>query len=90
MPLHYKIDVLETLKDRGYSTYDLRKNKYLSEATIQQLRKDKAISWERIEMICQLLQCQPNYFLLFIVDCNGPQHWIEERERNKRQKTEKA
>lgn len=86
MPLIYKTDVLQMLKRRGWTTYELRKNKFLSEATIQHLRRGEKISWESLEMICQLLNCQPNDILFFAFDLNGPQNLLAERERNKGQK----
>ena len=63
MPLVYKIDVLQALKDKGYKTNRLRKEKILAESTIQKLRENKPISWANIAQICDLLNCQPNYFL---------------------------
>lgn len=63
MPLVYKIDVLQALKDKGYNTNKLRKEKILAESTIQKLRDKKPISWKNITKICELLNCQPNYFL---------------------------
>lgn len=63
MPLVYKIDVLQALKDKGYNTNRLRKEKILAESTLQKLREKKPISWENIAKICELLNCQPNDFL---------------------------
>ena len=63
MPLIYKIDVLQALKDKGYNTNRLRKEKILAESTIQKLRDGKPISWANIAQICDLLRCQPTYFL---------------------------
>ena len=59
MPLNYKIDILAALKDKGISTYRIRKEKLLGEATLQKLRRGEAISWESLETICALLACQP-------------------------------
>ncbi len=63
MPLEYKIDVLQALKDKGYNTNRLRKEKLLSESTIQKLREGKPVSWANISQICELLACQPDFFL---------------------------
>lgn len=63
MPLVYKIDVLAALKEKGYNTNRLRKEKILAESTIQKLRERNPISWANIAQICDLLDCQPNYFL---------------------------
>ena len=59
MPLRYTIDVLQALKDNGYNTNRLRKEKLLSEGAIQRLRHSEPISWSNIEQLCKLLQCQP-------------------------------
>lgn len=59
MPLAYKIDVLQALKDKGYTTYKLRKDKILSESTIQKLRNNMGVAWENLEILCDLLNCQP-------------------------------
>ena len=63
MPLIYKIDVLQALKEKGYNTNTLRKERLLSESTIQNLRESQPISWSNISRICDLLGCQPNRFL---------------------------
>jgi putative transcriptional regulator len=63
MPLVYKIDVLQALKDKGYNTNRLRKEKLLAESTIQKLRENKPINWANIAQICELLECQPGDLL---------------------------
>lgn len=63
MALVYKIDVLAALKEKGYNTNKLRKEKILAESTIQKLRDRNPISWANIAQICELLNCQPDYFL---------------------------
>ena len=68
MPLLYKLDVLSALKEVGYTTYQIRKNKLLSESTVQILREGKPISWENIETLCKLLNCQPNDIIEYIPD----------------------
>lgn len=66
MPMRYKIDVLSALKDKGYTTYKIRKDKLLSESTVQKFRKRLPVSWENIETICKLLQCQPNDIMEYV------------------------
>ena len=58
MPLRYKIDVLEALKKKGYTTYKLRTENLLSQSTIQKLREKKGVAWENLENLCALLECQ--------------------------------
>lgn len=57
MALRYKINVLEALKEKGYSSYTLRKEKLLGESTIQKLRNGEGVSWENLESLCKLLDC---------------------------------
>lgn len=66
MPVIYKIDVLEKLKERGYTTYKLRKEKLLAEATIQNIRNGVLVSWENISRLCALLDCQPGDIVEYV------------------------
>ena len=59
MPLKYKIDVLAALKEKGITTYKIRQEKIMSESTVQKLRAGVGVSWENIETLCRLLECQP-------------------------------
>ena len=68
MPVKYKVDIMEKLKAAGYSSYRIRKDKLLGEATVQKLRTGEAVSWENISKICELLQCQPGDLLEHISD----------------------
>lgn len=58
MPIQYKINVLEALKDAGYSSYKLRQDKILGESTISKIRKGEIVSAENLAILCELLQCQ--------------------------------
>ncbi len=64
----YKIDVLHELKQKGYSTYSLRKNKIMGEAQIQKIRQGELASKETLNTICRLLQIQPGDLLEYIDD----------------------
>ena len=59
MGLQFKVDVLAALKEKGITTYQIRKEKLLSESTVQKLRAGIGVSWENIETLCRLLDCQP-------------------------------
>lgn len=63
MPMRYKFDVLQALKDKGYNTNVLRKNKLLAEGALQRLRHSEPVSWSSLEQICTLLDCQPGDLL---------------------------
>ena len=66
--IKYKIDVLHALKNAGFTTYRLRKDKILGEATIQKLRNFELVSWENINTICRLLNCQPGDIMEYVQD----------------------
>jgi putative transcriptional regulator len=68
MPIKYKINVISALKDAGYSTYRLRKEKLLGEATIQKFRNSEPVSWDNISTVCKLLQCQIGDLLEYVSD----------------------
>ena len=55
MPLTYKINVLEELKKRGYSTNRLRQERILSESVIQHLRDKQPVSMTTLDKLCELL-----------------------------------
>ena len=63
MPIKYKLDILAALKDAGYNTNKLRKEKLLSEGVLQALREEKYISLQNVAKICELLNCQPGDLL---------------------------
>ena len=66
MPIQYKMDILVALKDAGYNTNRLRKEKLLSEGVIQSLRESKYISLQNISKICELLNCQPGDLIEYV------------------------
>ena len=66
MALKYKIDVLAALKEKGITTYQIRKDRLLSESTVQKLRAGAGVSWENIETLCRLLECQPGDLMEYL------------------------
>lgn len=68
MSLIYKFDVLVALKEAGYNTNRLRKEKLLAEGVIQSLRENKPISWSNLAKICMLLNIQPGDLLESVED----------------------
>lgn len=64
--LVYKIDVLETLKEAGYNTTRLRKEKLLNESAIQYIREGKPVGAKALNTICKLLDMQPGNIIKYI------------------------
>lgn len=68
MPLRYKIDVLAALKEKGYNTNTIRAKKLLSQSTLQKFRNHQGVSWENLETLCHLLECQPSDIIEYCND----------------------
>lgn len=66
MPLCYKIDVLNALKEKGYNTNKIRTEGLLSQSTLQKFRQQQGVSWENLETLCKLLECQPGDLIEYI------------------------
>ena len=56
----YKIDILKSLSEHGYNATKIRKDKILSQATMQNIRQGKGITTDTINTICLILRCQPS------------------------------
>ena len=66
MPIQYKMDILLALKEAGYNTNRLRKEKLLSEGVIQAVRENRYVSMQNLSKICELLSCQPGDILEYV------------------------
>ena len=66
--LKYKIDVLDTLKESGYTTAKLRKEKLLGENAIQSLRHGEMVGIIALDKICTLLDMQPGNIIKYVED----------------------
>lgn len=68
MSLIYKIDILGMLKQEGYNTNRIRKEKLFSESTLQKFRKGIMVSSDNINMLCKLLHLQPGDIIGYVDD----------------------
>lgn len=66
LPIQYKMDILTALKEAGYNTNRLRKERLLSEGVIQALRESRYVSMQNVSKICELLACQPGDLLEYV------------------------
>lgn len=66
--LKYKIDVLKVLKNKGYNTNHIRKNKIFTEAQLQNIRNDHLLTHDAFDKLCRLLECQPGDLLEWVPD----------------------
>ena len=56
----YKIDILKELSNRGYTSTKMRKDKIMSEGTMQHIRNGKGISIDTLNTICLILRLEPS------------------------------
>lgn len=67
--IKYKVNILEKLKDAGYSSYRLRQEKILAEGTLQKMRSgNSSINLSSLSPVCQILRCQPGDLVEWVED----------------------
>lgn len=66
--LRYKIDVMQALKDKGYTTTRLREEKILGQMAMQKIRHGEVIGIIGINTLCEVLKCQPGKLIEWIPD----------------------
>lgn len=54
------------MQEKGLTTYRIRKEKIISENTLQHIREDKNITTDAIASLCEVLDCQPGDILEYI------------------------
>ena len=66
MPLvYYKL--LDKLKENGYTTYKIRKEKLLGQRTLTALKHGEGnIDNKTLEKFCELLDCQPGDLMEYV------------------------
>lgn len=68
MALKYKIDIMEALKNNGYTSYKMRKDKIIGERQLQQIRNGEIVSNAILNKLCELLNCQPGDIIEYVDD----------------------
>lgn len=68
MPVMYKINVLQALKEKGYTQNRMRVEKVIGVSYMSQLRYNEPISWSALGKLCELLDCQPGDILKYVPD----------------------
>ena len=66
--LIYKFDVLDALKNKGWSTYRIKKEHIMSEGTVQKLRGGMMVGPEVLNLICKILEKQPGSIIKYVDD----------------------
>ncbi len=65
MAIQYNISVLKELKEKGYNTTRIRREKILGESTVQKLREGRMVSLKNLERLCAILDCDIGYILTY-------------------------
>lgn len=67
MPIKYN-KLIALLKEKGYTTYRIRKEKIIGQATWSKIQNNGDIDTRTIAKLCKLLDCQPGDILEYIPD----------------------
>lgn len=78
MPIVYKVDILSELKNKGITSYKMRKEKIIGERTIQQLRNNQLVSWDTLAKVCDMLNCKPGDLLDYVPNDEADKEESEE------------
>lgn len=65
--LEFKIDnILERLKEKGYNTGRLRKEKLIGENALTSIRKGVVPGIKTLNTLCELLELQPGSLIRYV------------------------
>ena len=67
MPIKFD-KLFMVMKKKGLSTYRIRKEKIMGQATLQNLRNNEPVSTETIAILCEILDCQPGDIMEYVKD----------------------
>lgn len=69
--LRYRFDIINKLKERGYTTYKIRRENIFAQVTLTKFRTGQVISADNLDRLCKLLQMQPGDILEYVPDDEG-------------------
>lgn len=64
----YKIDIMQKLKEKGYTLKELKKDYQLGASVFDKIRKGEIIGIITLEKLCFLLDLQPGSIIKYIPD----------------------
>lgn len=56
------------MKEKKLTTYRIRKDNIIGQATLQSLKNDEPVSTETISTLCKVLNCQPGDIMEYVDD----------------------
>lgn len=66
MPIKYKGDIINRLREAGYNTTRIRKENIFGQKTMQDFRTNAEIPYKTINKLCKLLDCQPGDIMEYV------------------------
>lgn len=71
MPIVYA-KLFDLLKEKGYTTYRIRKEKVLGQGTLTALKNGTGgLEHKTIERLCQVLDCQPGDLMEYVKETDA-------------------
>lgn len=67
MPMKYE-KLFALMKEKGLTTYKIRKEHIITETTLQKLREGKNVTTDSIAALCHALGCQPGDIMEYVSD----------------------
>lgn len=56
------------MSEKKLTTYRIRKENIMGQATLQSLKRNEPVSTETINTLCQVLKCQPGDIMEYVDD----------------------
>lgn len=69
MPMKYE-KLFLLMKEKGLTTYKIRKGHIVTEGTLQKLREGKNVTTDSIGAFCEALNCQPGDLMEYVPENN--------------------
>lgn len=65
--IRYKRDILEALKEKGYTSTIIKRDNLLPSQTLQNIKSGKSITLDTLNKLCIMLRCQPSDLIECVV-----------------------
>ena len=66
MAIRWRVEPLKLLKENGYTTYRIRKEKLFAESTVQKMRHKIPITMPELDTLCELTGKQPGKLIEWV------------------------
>lgn len=62
------VDIMDMLKSKGFSSYRIAKENLFGSATLTKFRRHGLPSWNELDKLCNMLECEPWDLIEYISD----------------------